>query len=58
MTHDPNETQRSVYSQHVLHEQPVVGSDDMTHDPNETQGAVDSQQYVAPDMEFRSLAQS
>jgi hypothetical protein len=42
MTHDPNETQRSVYSQHVLHEQPVVGSDDMTHDPNETQEAVDS----------------
>jgi hypothetical protein len=29
-TQDPNETQKDVDSQHVLHERPVVGSDNMT----------------------------
>jgi len=42
-TQDPNETQRGVDSQHVLHEPLVAGSNDTTQDPNETQRSVDPQ---------------
>lgn len=41
-TQDPNETQGGVHSQHIVHDQPVVGSE----------------QCVAPSMEFGSSAQS
>jgi len=45
-TQDPNETQVSVDSQHVLHELPVVGSDDTTQNSNDTQMGVDPQHVV------------